>query len=72
MLVTWPFERADREGVACYLETDLDLKVMALFERNGFVKVDECHIEVELLGYEGFYTNVAMVREPKAVAGQSG
>lgn len=70
MLLTWPFEDADKEGMVCYLDTEADGKLIALYEKHGYVKVAECEMPLEACGLEGFYTHVAMVREPKAVAGK--
>ena len=69
MLLTWAFERADKEGMVCYLDTEANGKVIALYEKHGYVKVDECHVDLGVCGLEGIYTHVAMVREPKAVTG---
>ena len=70
MLLTWPFERADKEGMVCYLQTEADGKVMALYEKHGYVRVSESEIPLQVCGLEGVYTHVAMVREPKAVVGK--
>lgn len=70
MLLTWPFERADKEGMVCYLDTEADGRVIALYEKHGYVKVAECEVPLWGCGLEGVYTHVAMVREPKTVAGK--
>ena len=57
MLLTWPFERADKEFVVSYLNTEADGKVIALYEKPAW-------------GLEGVYTHVAMVRELKSAAGK--
>ena len=67
MLLTVPFEDADKLGMACYLDTEMDGKAMALYEKHGYVKVDECVVPLGVCGLEGVYTHVAMVREPKIV-----
>lgn len=70
MLLTWPFERADKEGMVCYLDTGADGKVIALYEKHGYVKVAECEVPLWACEIEGVYTHVAMVREPKAATGK--
>ncbi len=70
MLLTWRFERADKEGMVCYLDTEADGKAVALYEKHGYVKVDECKVPLWACGLEGVYTHVAMVREPKAATGK--
>lgn len=40
-LTRWPFDRADRERVAVYLETDELGMAKRMYERLGFKKVDE-------------------------------
>lgn len=69
LLVTWPFEQADREGIVCYLTSQADGQGVKLYERLGFQKVDECHVDLTMCGLEGMYTHVAMVREPKKIGG---
>lgn len=64
-LVTWPFEHTDKEGLICYLDSQVDGEGIKLYESLGFVKVDECHVDVTMWGLEGTYTHVAMVRVPK-------
>lgn len=44
MLLTLPFEEADREGMACYLDTEMDGKAIALYEKHGYVKADKCEV----------------------------
>lgn len=65
LLVTWPFEQADKEGLICYLDSQADGEGIKLYESLGFVKVDECQGDLTMCGLEGTYTHVAMVREPK-------
>lgn len=48
----------------CYLDTEADGKVIALYEKVGYVKVGECKIDLQVCGLEGIYTHVAMIREP--------
>ncbi|KAM0805864.1 hypothetical protein BDR22DRAFT_829503 [Usnea florida] len=67
MLLSWPFERADEEGVVCYVDVEEGGETMALAEKVGFVRVDQFVIDLTLGGLEGVYTHVALVREPKAV-----
>lgn len=57
-----------KRGRVCYLDTEADGNVIALYENIGYVKVDECEVGLGLCGLEGVYTLVAMIREPKAVA----
>lgn len=52
MLLTWPFERADKGSAVCYLETEADGKMMALYEKSGYVKVDECEVPLAVCGLE--------------------
>lgn len=62
--MSWVFERADKEGVVCYLDTVGE--GVSLYEKLGFVKVDECELDLEELGFgEGKLRHIAMVREPK-------
>ncbi|CAF9929205.1 MAG: hypothetical protein ALECFALPRED_004271 [Alectoria fallacina] len=63
--LTWPFEHTDKEGLICYLDSQVDGEGIKLYESLGFVKVDECHVDVTMWGLEGTYTHVAMVRVPK-------
>ncbi|CAD6586158.1 MAG: hypothetical protein ASARMPRED_002458 [Alectoria sarmentosa] len=65
LLVTWPIEQADKEGLICYLDSEADGEGIKLYESLGFVKVDECHVDLTMCGLEGTYTHVAMVRQPK-------
>lgn len=68
MLLTWPFDRADKEGVVCYHDTEAGGKAVALYEKLGYVKVDQCETSLDACGLEGVYTHVAMIRKPKATA----
>ena len=53
----------------CYLDTEADGKVIGLYEKMGYVKVDQCEVELGVCGlYEVLYIHVAMVREPKRAA----
>ena len=52
MLMRWSFERADKEGVVSYLDTEADGKVIALYEKLGFVKVDEVEISFQCCGLQ--------------------
>ena len=70
--MTWPFERADREGIVCYLNSQADGEGVKLYERLGFRKVNECHVDLTVCGLTGVYKHVAMVREPKKAARQGG
>lgn len=70
LLVTWPFEQADREGIVVYLDSEEGGEGVKLYERLGFKKVDICHVDLTLCGLEGVYTHVAMVREPKKVTAE--
>ena len=67
MLLAWPFERADEEGVVCYVDVEEGGETMAAAEKVGFVRVDQFVIDLTLGGLEGAYTHVALVREPKVV-----
>lgn len=40
-LTSWPFEKADREGVAVYLDTDEQGSAKRIYDRLGFKKVGE-------------------------------
>ena len=68
LLVTWPFEQADRDAIACYFDSEEGGEEMKLYESLGFVEVDEFHIDLRDCGLEGLYTHVAMVREPHRMA----
>ena len=65
LLLSWPFQRADREGAMCYVDCEEGGERVKLCEELGFVRMDECHIDLTLGGLEGIYTHVAMVREPR-------
>ncbi|KAH8599060.1 hypothetical protein B0O99DRAFT_34298 [Bisporella sp. PMI_857] len=64
-LMRWPFEQADREGLACYLDTDPHGPAISLYERLGFVAVSE-RLEIDLTKYggKGIHYHVGMIREP--------
>ncbi|PWY83575.1 hypothetical protein BO70DRAFT_403857 [Aspergillus heteromorphus CBS 117.55] len=65
-LIRTPFEEADREGVACYLDTDLHGPAIELYKRNGFKQVGEgVSIGMEPYGGQGIHTHVGLIREPK-------
>ena len=64
MLLSWPFGRADEEGVVCYADVEEGGETMALAEKVGFVRVDRFEIDLTLGGLEGLYTHVALVKEP--------
>ena len=66
LLLTWPFERADGEGVLCYVAGER----VRLCEGLDFVRVDKCNTELSLRSAEGVHTCVAMVREPKEMPAQ--
>ena len=66
MLIRWVFERADAEGLRCYV--DSSITGYALYQRCGFECVGE--MKVDLDRYEGgeglgMQRWFAMVREPK-------
>ncbi|PYI08330.1 hypothetical protein BO78DRAFT_395718 [Aspergillus sclerotiicarbonarius CBS 121057] len=64
-LIRCPFEEGDREGVACYLDTDLHGPAIKMYERNGFVRVGEgVSVSLEKYGGQGFHTHVGLIREP--------
>ena len=65
MLLSWPFERADEEGVMCYVDVEEGGETMAAAEKVGFVRADQFVIDLTMGGLEGVYTHVALVREPK-------
>ncbi|KAF6236412.1 hypothetical protein HO173_005504 [Letharia columbiana] len=60
LLLSWPFQRADREGAMCYVDCEEGGERVKLCEELGFVRMDECHIDLTLGGLEGIYTHVAM------------
>ena len=65
MLLTWPVERAAKEGIVCYLDTELDGEVVKMYEKREFVVVDRLHIDLKSCGIDGdTYTHVAMIKEP--------
>ncbi|PYH94045.1 hypothetical protein BO71DRAFT_399210 [Aspergillus ellipticus CBS 707.79] len=65
-LIRGPFEEADREGIACYLDTDLHGPAIKLYKRNGFVQVGEgASISLEAYGGQGIHTHVSLIREPR-------
>ena len=65
MLLQWPFQQADEEGVICYLDTALNGPGRSLYERNGFVEVDKCELDLKPFGGDYVHTHVGMIREPK-------
>ncbi|KAL8646498.1 MAG: hypothetical protein Q9226_006825 [Calogaya cf. arnoldii] len=71
MLLTWPVERAAKEGILCYLDTELDGEVVKMYGKRGFVVVDRLHIDLKNCGIDGdTYTHVAMIKEP-ATSGEN-
>ena len=67
MLFSWAFERADKEGIVCYPQTEADNEgTISLYRRLGFVKVDECSPSLGLVSGTRLNTHIAMVRKPKA------
>ena len=66
MLLTWPFEQADRERVIVYLDTAGESKARGMYEKYGFIKVDECHLNLEESGGQGMHTHIGMIRYPAA------
>ena len=67
MLLTWAFKQADEEGIIIYLDTDAESKARDMYERYGFVKVDECHLNLQDFGDEGIHTCIGMIRYPGSV-----
>lgn len=65
LLLSWPFEQADKEGAVCYVHGEEGGALVKACEERGLVRMDECRIDLTLGGLEGIYTHVAMVREPK-------
>ena len=64
-LICWAFERADTEGLPCYV--DSSITGYPLYGRCGFIDVGE--MKVDLDKYEdgqglGLQRWIAMVREP--------
>lgn len=51
----------------CYVDAEKGGELVKLCEELGFVRMDEFHLDLTLGGLEGVYTQVAMVREPKAI-----
>lgn len=67
MLLTWPVERAAKEGVVCYLDTELDGEVVRMYEKRRYVMVDRLAIDLQACGiHGGTYTHIAMIKESKA------
>lgn len=54
----------------CYVDGEVGGERVKLCEELGFVRMDECQIDLTLGGLEGMYTHVAMVREPKKTPAQ--
>ena len=65
LLLSWPFEQADKEGAMCYVHGEEGGELVKACEEQGFVRMDECLVDLTMGGLEGIYTHVAMVREPK-------
>ena len=66
--MTWLLGQTDREGIVSYLDSETDGEGLKLYERRGFKKADDGHVDLTLCGIEGVYTLVAMIREAKKVA----
>ncbi len=68
MLICWPFERADKQGKRCYV--DSSVTGYKLYKRYGFEDVGEMLLDVDKYdaksGY-GVQRWVAMVREPRKI-----
>ena len=63
MLVKWGCEQADKQGVDTYLDTQLNGKGQRMYERQGFVKVDECSMDLQPFGSNRTHTHIGMVRK---------
>jgi len=62
----WPFERADREGLPLYLETNPVGPAISLYKKLGFVDTgDRLEIDKSKHGGEGMHYNIAMIRAPQ-------
>ena len=65
-LIRWAFERADAEGLPCFV--DSSITGHALYERCGFTDVGEMKVDLDKYkGGQGLGVQkwMAMVREPK-------
>ncbi|RAK98090.1 GNAT family N-acetyltransferase [Aspergillus ibericus CBS 121593] len=68
-LIRCPFEEADRDSVACYLDTDLHGPAIKMYERNGFVRVGEgVSVSLEKYGGQAIHTHVGLIREPSPLS----
>lgn len=64
-LTSWPFDRADKENVLVYLDTDDKGQAHGMYSRLGFRRVDEVTFDLSEYGGEGMHTHMAMIREPQ-------
>lgn len=65
-LIRWPFERADREDLPVYLETDEAGIPRRMYERLGFERKDAALFDLSKYGGTGSHTHMAMIREPRS------
>lgn len=67
MVLIWPVERAAKEGVVCYLDTELNGEVVRMYEKRGYVMVDRLDIDLQACGiHGGTCMHIAMIKESKA------
>lgn len=64
-LVRWICDRADRDGVMVYLDTQEDPKVQAMHERLGFEVVGAIAMDLRQYGGSSVYSHIAMARTPR-------
>ena len=63
MLMKWGVERADADGLPCYVNAEE--AAYALYRRFGFVDLYEGGIDLGKFGGDGVYRTMGMVRWPK-------
>jgi hypothetical protein len=65
MLVSWPIEQADKDGVLLYVDTFIGGPGEACYSKLGFEKVEEHEFDLEPFGGQGKTTYITMLRYPK-------
>ena len=69
ILATWAFEDADHKGLPIILHAVSDGKGLPLYLKFGFEEKSRFVMDLGMLGGEGYYTTVCMLREPRLLEG---